>query len=73
MDAINTGKINQMHIPMVLYGYIIQASSLPFTTQHSPSLQRTISIVQTKTTARVQYRKAAKNSTTTTGTASQGN
>ena len=31
-----------MHIPTVLYGYIIQASNLPFTTQHSPSLCRTI-------------------------------
>ena len=28
-----------MHIPTVLYGYIIQASSLPFTTHHSPSLR----------------------------------
>ena len=32
-----------MHIPTVLYGYIIQASSLPFTTHHSPSLRLTIS------------------------------
>ena len=32
-----------MHLPMVIYGYIIQASRLPFMTQHSPSLWLTIS------------------------------
>ena len=32
-----------MHIPTVLYGYIIHASSLPFMTHHSPFIRRTIS------------------------------
>ena len=32
-----------MHIPTVLYRYIIQAFSLPFTAHASPSLWRTIS------------------------------
>ena len=32
-----------MHISTILYGYIIQAFTLPFSTHHSPSLGRTIS------------------------------
>ena len=32
-----------MHIPTVLYEYIIQALSLPFMIHHSPSLRQTIS------------------------------
>ena len=36
-------ELNKMHVPTVLYRYIIQAFRLPFTIQHSPSLQQTIS------------------------------
>ena len=42
-----------MHIPTVLYGYIIQAFRLPFTTHHSPSLQWMI--LQLWTTQRQEY------------------
>ena len=28
-------ELNKMHVPMALYGYIIQAFRLPFMTQHS--------------------------------------
>ena len=31
-------EINKMHIPIVLYGYNVQAFRLPFTTQHSPTV-----------------------------------
>ena len=46
------GDSNEKHY---YYGYSIQAFRLPFTTQHSPTVERSQQL-RTTTTARVQYR-----------------
>ena len=67
-------ELNKMHVPMVLYGYIIQAFKLPFTIQHSPSLLADdLNNYGPTITARIQYRRTVTKSTTTMGTSSQGN
>ena len=60
-------ELNKMHVPTVLYGYNVQAFRLPFTTQHSLTVERAQQL-RTTTTARVQYRGTAMKNTTTMGT-----
>ena len=48
-------EINKLHVPTVLYGYIIQAFRIPFTIQHSPTVEQSQPL-RTTTTARIQYR-----------------
>ena len=67
-------ELNKMHVPKVLYGYIIQAFWLPYTIQHSPSLLADdLNNYRRTTTARIQYQRTVTKSTTTTDTASQDN
>ena len=67
-------ELNKMHVPMVLYGYIIHAFRLPSTIQHSPSLLADdLNNYIPTTMARIQYRRTVTKSTTTMGTTSQGN